>query len=383
MTTASNERLSVIVLIDALGWEVTKKFGFCRELLPHAGPLETVLGYSSAAIPSLLSGQPPVRHGAWAMYRYDPQRSPFRMLRLLPRLPHALEWRLRVLTKRVVDRRATIRSYYDLYDIPLHLLGFFDIAQRGDPYVPGGMNQETFFDRLIAEHVPYELWTYRTPEVHNFDALHAALNGNARVLFLYTADLDAMMHRVGIFHESVREKLAEYERRIKDILERARELGRETSLYLFSDHGMTDVNRVVDLMSEVEKWGYKAGRRFMAFYDSTMARFWCPPDVRAGLIDRLNETGWGAVVTQEELEAFGCDFADRSYGDVIFLLAPGALMVPSFMGRTAIQAMHGYHPDDRYSKGCFLTNDDAGGVPASIMELKDYLLARVMENGDG
>ncbi|MCC6650464.1 MAG: hypothetical protein IT348_04880, partial [Candidatus Eisenbacteria bacterium] len=36
------------------------------------------------------------------------------------------------------------------------------------------------------------------------------------------------------------------------------------------------------------------------------------------------------------------------YGDDIFLLRPGALLVPSFMGSRPVAAMHGYdagHPD--------------------------------------
>ena len=38
----------------------------------------------------------------------------------------------------------------------------------------------------------------------------------------------------------------------------------------------------------------------------------------------------------------------HDYGESIYLLAPGRLMVPSFMGSRPVQAMHGYdpsHPD--------------------------------------
>ena len=377
MAESAAQKLTVIVLIDALGWEIVRKFNFCADMLPQSGPLETVLGYSSAAIPSLLSGQPPERHGAWAMYRYDPDKSPFKLLRYLPKLPHALQWRMRVLTKRILARRKTIRGYYDLYEIPVDVLGYFDIAQRGDPYAPGGMSDETFFDRLVADGVPYKLWTYRTPEAANFDALLSSLEGDSRVLFLYSADLDALMHRVGIFHNEVSTKLAQYQRHLERIVSRAAELEREATVYLFSDHGMTDVSSVVDLMGEVDKWGYRPGRDVMAFYDSTMARFWCKPEIRDDLALRLNGTGWGHVITQDELEMFGCNFDDRSYGDVIFLLSPGGLIVPSFMGKKPLGAMHGYHPDDRYSKGCFLTNDVTGDLPVSILDLKAYLLDRV------
>ena len=375
---AAAKPLDIVILIDALGWEIVQRFNFCADLLPRSGPLDTVLGYSSAAIPSLLTGELPSAHGAWAMYRYAPEASPFAFLRHVPKLPHALEWRLRVLTKRIIAKRGSIEGYYDLYEIPPHLLSDFDIAQRGDPYTPGGMEQETLFDRLVSEGVSFKTWTYRTPESDNFDALVKSVASDDRFLFFYTADLDALMHQVGIFADAVRDKLAEYERRIRTVVDAASAAGRPTRVYLFSDHGMTDVGEVVDLMGAVESWGYKLGGGFKAFYDSTMARFWCDDATATELTAKLNVTGWGSVVPREELEAFGCYFEDRSYGDVIFLAKPGALIVPSFMSHEAIGAMHGYHPDDRYSRGCFMTNDPEGQLPGSIMDLKAYLLGKLL-----
>ena len=184
--TARRDPLVVVILIDALGWEIVERFGFCKRLLERAAPLDTVLGYSSAAIPSLLTGEPPSTHGAWAMYRYAPQSSPFGFLRYVPRLPHSLQWRLRVLAKKIVARRQSIRGYYDLYEIPPHLLSDFDIAQRGDPYTPGGMAHETLFDRLVADGVGFKTWTYRTPEALNFDALVDSVGSTERLLFLYS-----------------------------------------------------------------------------------------------------------------------------------------------------------------------------------------------------
>ena len=47
-------RQTIVLLIDALGWEIAEHFGFATTLLPRRRALGTVLGYSSAAIPSLL-----------------------------------------------------------------------------------------------------------------------------------------------------------------------------------------------------------------------------------------------------------------------------------------------------------------------------------------
>ena len=374
-----SSRLTVVVLIDALGWEIAERHGFCRGLLPVSGPIDTILGYSSAAIPSLLSGTPPSVHGAWAMYKYAPDTSPFKFLRRLPRLPHPLEWRLRALTRWITEKRKTIRGYYDLYEIPLDVLGYFDVAHHGDPYLTGGFKEETFFDRLAKENVPFEVWTYRTPETENFESLRNSIGSSSRVLFLYTAELDALMHRVGTVHNEVAEKLRGYERRVRAILDAASAAGRDTTLFLFSDHGMTDVKTVVDMKSEVKTWGYRLGRDFMAFYDSTMARFWCDPRIAGDLVERLDGSGWGRVISPAEMEALGCGFGDNSYGEVIFLVSPGYLIVPSYMGSEPVAAMHGYHPADPSSRGCFFSSDSKRRIPESILGLKDLLVTHVLE----
>jgi hypothetical protein len=380
--------LIVVCLIDALGWEIAARFGFCRDLLEHRAPLDTVLGYSSAAIPSLLSGTTPSQHGAWAMWRLaGAGGSPFGYLRHLPKLPHALEWRARYLVKRITDYRRAIEGYYDLYEIPVHLLGRFDVSQHQDPYLPGGLNRETIFDRLVADGVPYRMWYYRTPERDNMAALLDSTVRSGRgndanlpdLLFLYTAELDALMHRVGIFHEAVVEKLLVYERFLADVIERGKAAGRDISVYLLSDHGMADVHDTFDLWGEVEKRGLEVGRDYLAFYDSTMARLWCDDRTRAEVAGVLSGAGVGRELADDELESYGCLFEDRAYGNAIFLANPGVMFVPSFMGRARVAAMHGYDPEDAYSKGCFLTNDGTAELPRSILDFKSYLMGRVSE----
>lgn len=369
--------LLIVFLIDALGWEIVERFGFCRDLLSRRAPLGTVLGYSSAAIPSLLSGAPPSAHKAWAMWRLAKGNSPFGFLRALPRMPHPLEWRTRWLTRRITDRRGKIKGYYDLYEIPLRVLGHFDVAEHGDPYQPGGLPVETIFDRLVAERVPYRMWYYHTPEAENMQALFNAVDSEAGVLFLYTPELDALMHRVGVFDHSVERKLRGYERFLRSVIERGGGCHRDVTLCVLSDHGMTDVHTTVDLWGEVTKAGYRLGRDYLAFYDSTMARFWCGDAIRDRVAALLQDADAGRLLSEEELAAYGCLFEDHSYGNAIFLLHPGIMIVPSFMGKVGLAAMHGYDPADRYSMGCFLTTDTTEDLPGSILDVKRYLLARL------
>ncbi|HEU4365764.1 MAG TPA: alkaline phosphatase family protein, partial [Candidatus Krumholzibacteria bacterium] len=242
----------LVFLIDALGWSIAEHFGFGRGVLPVRRPLGTVLGYSSAAIPSLLSGARPVEHGAWSMFRRAQSDGSFAFLRRLPRLPHAIEWRARGHVRRWIDRRGAVGAYYDLYEIPLHLLHAFDVAQKGNPFEPGGLRSETVFDWMLTRRIRYRLWDYRTEEARNFADAQAALADAPDVVFVYTAELDALMHRVGIFHDAVGARLRTYASFIASMRAAAARARRELVTIVLSDHGMTDVAATVDIWGALD-----------------------------------------------------------------------------------------------------------------------------------
>jgi len=101
-----------------------------------------------------------------------------------------------------------------------------------------------------------------------------------------------------------------------------------------------------------------------------MARTWGGEGVADAVTLALE--GKGRRLDAPQLRAFGCYFPDGSYGDDIFLADPGVLIVPSFMGARRIAAMHGYHPEDRFSRGVFMT-DAPMPAPASILGFKSHL----------
>ena len=71
----------------------------------------------------------------------------------------------------------------------------------------------------------------------------------------------------------------------------------------------------------------------------------------------------------EELERLHCLFPDRHFGELIFLVQEGVLIVPSHMGERPIRAMHGYHPNDPQSYAALLTNQPA--LPGDITAIPD------------
>jgi hypothetical protein len=132
---------------------------------------------------------------------------------------------------------------------------------------------------------------------------------------------------------------------------------------------MVDVTRTVDVMGRLRAAGVTWPRDVLAFFDSTMARFWWRrPGVRDTVRAALGAAGGGRWLTDEDLARAGCRFGDRAFGDDVFLLDPGVLMVPSFMGSTAVAAMHGYAPDHP-DMAAFLAANRA--LPATLRHLSD------------
>jgi hypothetical protein len=371
--------LTVVLFIDALGTEVVKTHRFLAERPGHHHRLETVIGYSSSAIPSLLTGALPREHGHFSMYRRDLGAGVFRPYRHLMWFIHHTKGRgkLRAWLKTRLSRR--LSGYFELYDLPLDQLAAFDLTQRRDIFTPGGLApQTTFIDLAARSGVPWRVWSWKTPERRAFDELLASVRaGNEQFLLAYSAELDALMHRVGVGHPSVREKLGEYERFL-DTLEREAS-GRSLRLFLFSDHGMTDVVAAHDVHGMLSDACIRVPNDVLLFTDSTMARFWFRDrGTERTVREALPSTTWGRWLERPEFTSYGIDFADHRYGEAIFLLEPGHVIAPSFMGQRPCAAMHGYGPEDATCKAWLFASDALDPAPTSILELK-ALFAREIE----
>src|SRR5689334_24170636 len=117
--------------------------------LPHRRPLETVLGFSSGALPTAFTGRSAREHGRWLMYQRALGPTPFagfRHLRWLPPRVRRSERLSRWLTS-VVQRRG-VRGYFHLYEVPRAELEWFDLPERDDLFSPGGLPVDSLWDSL-------------------------------------------------------------------------------------------------------------------------------------------------------------------------------------------------------------------------------------------
>lgn len=372
---ATEPELRLYCFIDALGWELAQQHRFLESLLPHRGPLGTLLGYSSTCDPTILTGCWPREHGHFSFFYYDPQGSPLAWLRHLKWLPRSLTSRGRVRhwISRLAGRALGYTGYFQLYNVPFPFLQFLNYSEKRDIYQPGGINggQSTFLDLWRQRGVRFHLSDWRRSEAENLRALAADIEGPTPPsrAYLYLAAMDAVLHRDGCSASSVAAKLKSYEQQLHQLVEVAGRRYQNVRLYLFSDHGMRDVSRCLDLRTPLERLPLVYGRDYVAVLDSTLARFWFLHDrARSLILDWLSQQQHGQILSDAQLAAWGCDFPGQKYGQTWFLADPGVLLCPGHLGERPLAAMHGYHPDDPPGVGFFGTNQQVT-APAHLTEL--------------
>ena len=361
---------TVVVIIDALGFELAGRHGFQLRELPHRARLGTVLGFSQAALASIMTGLSPDEHGLWMMYSFASHASPFAWLALVPPGVSTRRLWLRRLIRWNLDRVHRIRGYYSLYDVPRNILPHLDIPGRRGLFAAGGVpGSTTILDEVAAQGVPCRVWDYHDDEDSAFASLREELAAGRRGFFLlYAAGLDAALHRVGSAGEDVAARLEWYRSRLAEIVAAAA-AGGGARIFVLGDHGMCDVRARVDLMAEVAALGLDVPRDYVPFYDSTMARFRIRSDRARRLLERfLGSRAEGRVLGADEMKALGVSFADGRFGDLVFLVEPGTIISPSFMGSAPVAAMHGYDPDAQCMPSFLLSNT---GLPRPEMSILD------------
>lgn len=355
--------LHLVVLIDAFGWTYAQDLGFMADVLPHRTALRTVLGYSSGAIPTMLTGKTPAEHGQWNLFYYDVEGSPFRWLRHARFLPERLvdNRYARKAIKEVGRRVLGLGTLFDCAVKPT-LLPWFNWTEKRNIYEPRGIaGAASIFDDLATAGVPHRVYSYH--RYRDADILDEAsrdiARGETQFFFLYLSEVDSFLHRHCGDDARIAGQLGWYERRLRDLLAQARSRDPRAHMTILSDHGMTPVRNHYDLGREVEAIGLKMPDEYLAVYDSTMARFWFFTDTaRHRVVERLAHVRCGQILTDEALESLGIRFSDRRYGELVFLMDPGWLITGSdFNGSGWLPAgMHGYHPDDPYSDAICLSS---------------------------
>lgn len=370
-------RLGVYVMIDALGFRFLRDHEFMPELEFRVG-LRTVLGYSCACQPTIFTGRMPHDHGHGAMFQRANGSTPLDAARRYAWLPSAIADNYRV-RNRIYGKVSTqVDGYFSLYECPTRLLPEFDLVEHKCIYEPRSMRRGgNIFDRFEELGLRYRHYYWKTPEEQNLLAAEDDLrSGRVEMLFLYLPALDGLLHEHGSQGDPVHAHLRWYEERLRRLHHIAEDVAEEVEFFVFSDHGMSDIHGAVDLVSVVERDFGPNGKRYLAFYDSTMARFWSDDETLLDeLRDALGTRHDGRCIHEDEKAELGIAFDDRTQGDLHFVVNEGLLIIPSYMGKSMLAGMHGYHPDAVDADACLLGNFSPSQDPTHIRDIYELMNA--------
>ena len=368
------KKIEIFLFIDALGWKIVNDHSFLTGLLPHRKKISMQFGYSSSAIPTILSGKTPSEHGHLGLFRFAPEISPFKTLsRLAWLFKPAGFWnrgRVRHHLSKLLKKVYGFTGYFQLYRMPLWKLKFMDYCERQDLFIANGMGDiANLHDVLSAKNINFHISDWHLSDDENYLAAARAIEEGKDFLFVYTASLDGLLHDKISDSQAISAKLSGIEKQINALYRKAEEFAEEVHFTVISDHGMTPLTGTVDIMSKIENCGLVFGQDYGACFDSTMARFYYLNEKAEPVITALMKEFPGRFLTQEEELKYGIYRSDRAFGDAIFLLEAGIQIAPSDMGGKPLNGMHGFDVEDIHSFAAILSNTP---FPQSVEKVADY-----------
>jgi hypothetical protein len=124
-------------------------------MLPHRKKIDMQFGYSSSAIPTILSGKTPSEHGHLGLFRFAPETSPFKTLsRFAWLFKPASFWsrgRVRHHLSKLLKKLYGFTGYFQLYRMPIWKLGFVDYCEKRDLFVANGMEDIANLHDVLSE----------------------------------------------------------------------------------------------------------------------------------------------------------------------------------------------------------------------------------------
>ena len=365
---AAGRNRVLIAFVDAFGPQQLERFDDGLAALAHRRPLEGVIGFSSGAIASVLTGAPPAAHGRMCLFTQrqpgDPSiLRPLRWLGLLPRLVHE-RGRVRGVAAKILARTAGLTGYVALHRVPPEEFDWLDLPEREDIFNARDIGGEpTFLQQARQAGLGVYAAPWQMPEPERWEHAHRAIRTQQPDLaFLYAAELDGALHAGGNRGQQAGEAIE----RIGQHLDRAREEmsagGGDVTTIVVGDHGMADVHDFVDPRAIVRELGTRA------FVDSTMLRVWGDDAQIERARRRLETAGWpGRWLNEAHLRERQAPVDGAPYGRGMFLLDEGTIFAPSYVGGR-VAGMHGYDVSAPSARAAIASDEP---IPDDVRALTD------------
>jgi hypothetical protein len=370
---------NIFVLVDALGWEWVRNNPFLESVAPYRRRLESVLGYSTAAIPSILTGRYPEGHGRVSLFQRALGRSPFASIKWLCAMPPALveNQYVRYAAKIASCRLNHFGGWFHFLGVPLRHLPLLDVSEKRDIYAPGGiLGSTSIFDLLAERQTDYAVYSYHQgSNPHLIGLMETELRRKEKSFyFLYLDGVDGFLHGHADDPSASNACLDRYSSMIAGIFEVASANYSDVRLHVFGDHGMAPTRHSVDIQARLDRLSVRAPRDYLFVLDSTMARFWFFSEAaRRQVTSIFTDEDGGQWLDETELRLLRAWFDDRRYGEVIYLMPEGVIIASPDRGDVVSRGMHGFHPSTVHSPSAFVSSVDYGDRLNHITDVFDVM----------
>ena len=351
-------RRILVVFVDALGPAQLERLGDELAFLPHRRTLRGILGYSSGALPTILTGAPPSIHGRMCLFsRHNDEDagvlSPLSILGLLPRVIHERNM-VRRTAASILAKHEGLSGYLALHRVPPAAFRWLDIPEREDLFQAETIGRaSTFLADARAAGLEVFAANWKLAETERWQRAFSAINTlQPDLTFLYSTELDAHLHKWGNAVDRAEPVLSRIARRIG----RARNIlakdPRSLITIVVGDHGMADVTRIVDPRPLIPRLGVE-----QAILDSTMWRFWGDDSTLSRARKELEFSSVpGTWLDLRALRARSVPVVGAPFGQALWLLPEGVIFAPSWVGDKAL-GMHGYDIGTQSSLAAFASDD--------------------------
>lgn len=272
--------------------------------------------------------------------------------------------------------------------IPFDFFPFFDLTE--DKFSMTTLSEypfNTFFDFLHSNKIKFSTKAFtnlNSPSgLDDLDRIKLLENivadKSIQYSFLYISEIDFLGHKLGPNELLKSNKLFKFDKKIKNLYKRLKDIDNNLKFIFIGDHGMQDVIQHIDVESKIisytKKYNLKRGADVIWFIDSNYFRIWFFNNKKFNLSCFQNEVRfeeYGYYLSLDKLAEFNSE--SIKYGDLLWCANDKALLYPNFFNSTKLKGMHGYYSDSQDLFGMAIIENDKKDIiqKLPLNEIKKY-----------
>lgn len=332
-----------------------KKNVFYRDVIPSLSFCERT---------EIFSGIEPADSLLFTAFKKDPDKSEFKKFKPLLNILHSLELSLKLKGNSEILYRKIVGKIFKLlkikskiYNIPLNEIWKYSLSEDYDDIRKASFENNIF--KLFSEKnlkVLYKTFTSLSGEFISSDSKRIEFLKNEYINFdfslLYIGETDSLGHEHGPSSSIFKNYLRRLDNALENII-KIIESNSDATIIINGDHGMSDVTFHFDVKEHIKsicKQNNVEPSCIDLFIDSTLLRIYTSSKIAKELIleDELLKKN-GAFVYQNSTSQF-----KTFYGDIIWCINSGGLILPNYFQFKKVNGMHGYIPVNQEHYGTLI-----------------------------